>query len=199
MIYAVIKEMEINGKRRYILKGNACPIARSYDSFMYRSEFDKIEREKKGIAAINCLIVPDDREWSAEGLEHIDAGMFKDASDSEMAEYFAYGITRAQAMMLPISEKSDKGFKLTGPFADGNCAFVAVPAAEGWTAYADGMPLQIIDVCGLMAVKVSGSVKEVIFEYETPGFVVGAGISLTGFLLLILYCINVYKKHHRIV
>ncbi len=190
---AVIKEMEINGKRRYILKGTSCPIARRYDSYMYRSEFDKLEREKKGIAAINCLIVPDDHEWIVEGLVHIEPEVFMDSSDPEMADYFAYGINRAQAMMIPISEKSDKGFKLNGPFADGTCAFVAVPAAEGWMAYADGVPLPITEVCGLMSVKVSGSVKELIFEYEPPGVAMGADISLIGVILLILYCTKSYK------
>ena len=191
---AVISEMEHDGKKQYVLKGAACPIARTYDRFMYRSEFDSIDRDLKGIVAINCLILPDGGDGS--GLIHINPDSFVDDA-GDINGLFYEGLARAESMKLSISERSDKGFRLSGPFYDDSYAFIAVPASDGWSVCADGKPVPITEVCGFTAVKVNGSINELSFKYETPGRVTGAGLSSIGGLLLLLYCMREYRYRNR--
>ena len=194
---AVVSEMEYKGEKRYVLKGSACPVARSYSRYMYRSEFDELERNLKGIAVINCLIVPDECKDQTAGLEHIVPAAFKNLSEEEKGLLLAYGVTEAEERKLPVSERSDKGFKLTGPFEDDTFAFAAVPAAEGWSVYADGKPVQIVDVCGLMAVRVNEDIREISFEYETPGMTAGKALSLIGVLVFVLTSVAIPMNRLR--
>ena len=47
-----------------------------------------------------------------------------------------------------------------------------------------------MDVCGLMAVRVNEDIRELSFEYETPGMTAGKVLSLIGVLVFVLYCMR---------
>jgi len=171
-----------NGKMdKYIFKTNACPIAHYYDTYVLRSEFDTQGDEEKGILLTYALVIPDDKAGEVEGLKHLDVSGV--SIDPDIALY--EGIMDSEEKKLEISDISGDGFILRGDFKDNTYAFVAVPVDDGWTAYVDGRVTHILDVCGMMAVPVSGDTMEVKFVYTTPGLWQGALLSLLGLILLL--------------
>ncbi len=77
--------------------------------------------------------------------------------------------------------------------------FFSVPWEQGWTAWVNGKPAEIIKAnVGFMAVKVPKGTAEIRFEYKTPGLNIGALVSLLGVLILAIYVsvIKIYDKKH---
>ena len=72
--------------------------------------------------------------------------------------------------------------------------FAAVPYSEGWQAYDQGNPLEILKAdVGFMALRLDPGKHEIQFVYKTPGFVPGALISI-GSVVCFIAIILLRKK-----
>jgi hypothetical protein len=66
-------------------------------------------------------------------------------------------------------------------------AFFSVPHEKGWSAYVNGEKAKLLDVCGLMAVRIPEGGGVIRFVYRTPGFRLGLAVSAAAWLVWIFY------------
>jgi uncharacterized membrane protein YfhO len=66
-------------------------------------------------------------------------------------------------------------------------AFFSVPHDKGWSAYVNGEKAKLLDVCGLMAVRIPEGGGVIRFVYRTPGFRLGLAVSAAAWLVWIFY------------
>ena len=77
--------------------------------------------------------------------------------------------------------------------SDGYVIFT-VPAEKGWCVSVDGENTDYdLFAQGLIAVPVSRGEHEIRMQYKVPGLALGAGVSLTAFLLFVL----IYGRNSR--
>lgn len=62
-------------------------------------------------------------------------------------------------------------------------AFFSVPHDRGWSAYVNGKETEILDICGLMAIKIPKGSDDISFVYRTPGLRLGAAVSVGAWAL----------------
>ncbi len=88
-----------------------------------------------------------------------------------------------------------EGFNAKINLEQSKLVFFSVPYDDGWTAYVNGKPADIVKAnYGFMAVKCDVGENEITFEYETPGLKCGLIISVTGIAILCGYLIIFRKK-----
>ena len=64
-------------------------------------------------------------------------------------------------------------------------AFFSVPHDRGWSAFVNGKEAEILDICGLMAIKIPKGSDDISFVYHTPGLRLGVVVSVGAWALWI--------------
>lgn len=80
-----------------------------------------------------------------------------------------------------------------------NLVFFSVPYESGWTATVNGEPVDVEQVSiGFMAVLAPAGENIIRFNYQTPGLISGTLISVVCGLILLAYCLVIwrYRKKH---
>lgn len=85
------------------------------------------------------------------------------------------------------AELSGNAFSCTATVEGGSkTLLVLLPYSQGWSTTVDGQPVETLKAdLGFMAVQLDEGSHSVVMRYETPGVVLGAVISLSGFLIFI--------------
>ena len=97
----------------------------------------------------------------------------------------------APPLSIANFRRDARGFRCAADYDRDQLVFFSVPNDAGWTARLDGAETEIIDSCGMMAIRVPAGAHEIAFEYHTPGARTGLLISLAGWLL---FCATAVRK-----
>lgn len=178
-----VVEGGINEKAVYEVK-DALPIGFTYNTYMTKSEFEKISPENRALAMLKTLVIEDEYEESVSKTlvkyseqEH---GKISIASKKEDI------VDHAKEASTDF-EKNKNGFSCSITADGDKYAFFSVPNDSGWTAFVNGQEVEILNINGLMAVEVKDGVNEIIFRYVTPmgkeGFILSV-VSILVWLVL---------------
>ena len=181
-----------NGNRDvYIYEADAVPIGFTYDNYLTISELLKIKRDYRGFAMFKSLIIEDDKvEEVSKVLRHydeeLDGAFVKDLVSSDLTKH---------------KEESSKeftydthGFKCIIEANNDTYAFFSVPYEKEWKALVNNEEREILDINGLMAVKIDKGKNSIEFEYQNTRIINGIIISILGILLALLYWIIIKNK-----
>ena len=170
-----------DSRRMYLYENkNALPIGFTYDSYISKTEFFKINRDLRAVAMLSALVVDDkDIDDVSKTLPH-----FQNEITTE------YLTTALESRRKECSHKFEWGnnFFQSSIHSDSDkYAFFAVPYDRYWHAFINGKEQSILNINGLMAVEIKEGNNEIKFMYKYTPFVISCILSLAGFLLLFAY------------
>jgi len=100
-----------------------------------------------------------------------------------------------QAEACSEFEYDSEGFDAKIALDKSKLVFFSVPYEDGWKAYVNGKPADIIRAnYGFMAVRAEQGENTITFEYETPGLKIGFICTLAGITILIGYLFVMRNK-----
>ena len=189
-----IKEIEtvnaIESKVIYELD-ETLPLGITYETYMTKSEYQKIALEDRALAMIKTLVVPDEletevsevlRKYSVEE----DGAICSENKKSDINEHLKE--------CSEVFRRSKHGFFSTIQSNESKYAFYSVPYDRGWRATVNGKKVEIMDVNGLMAVPIEKGDNEIRFIYEVPMLKIGVGVSLISIMFLLVGILIEVKK-----
>ena len=175
------------GKNRkyYIYEDNSIPpIGFTYDTYMTASEFAEKPDADKAIVMLKTLVVSDeDEEEVKDILRHYDpktdgeagAGQLEEISRGHQEECSSDVVRTTSSYASTILADSEK------------YAFYSIPYDSGWSAYVDGKKTGILDINGMMAVRIHAGRNRIELRYTVPGLKAGLILSLMGLAASALY------------
>lgn len=171
------------------------PIGFAYDTYMTQTEFLELPSDIRACAMLCSLVVKDEDEQNvAKVLEHYSTERGKISIEQKET----YVEERQQEI---ISEfYFDKfGFQTKIETDKEKYVFFSVPYDTQWKAEVNGTEAEILNINGLMAVKVSAGNNEIVFQYTALYFKAGVLISVISVLCLIIYCVIMRKKNIKVL
>ena len=192
--YTYIDTLEnSNGQVMHLYENeDALPIGFTYDMYLTRSEFENVEKELRPVVMLSTLVVEDeDAELVDACMEHYDYGRDGEISlddldttieerRQESSEEFTRGDNTFTSIITADSEKY---------------AFFSVPYDKCWKATVNGVDTEVLNINGLMAVRVDKGTNEIEFNYEYWPLKAGVACSVFGVVLLAGYL--VVCKHSK--
>lgn len=163
---------------------NALPLGFTYDIYVTRSYFDTLDDWIKPTAMLKMLVIEDDDEpivsqYLRKYDPYVDGAILYDevydiAREhlSECSENFDYGKNYFSSTITSDGEKY---------------AFYAVPYDKAWHAQVNGEEVQILNINGLMGIKINQGVNEIKFDYVYKPLKYGIVLSIFGIIAWIIY------------
>lgn len=169
----------------------ALPVGFTYDTYMTKSEFHRIDNGSRAMAMLKTLVVADEDEDTVSAfLRKYDA-----AADG------AYSLDLREEIKAEHKQESSKNFwydsRSFGSTIDADSekyAFYSVPYSKSWSASVNGQEAEILNINGLMAVRVSQGENEITFSYCNKGLYAGMILSVLGFVGWIGYVVYNRKR-----
>ncbi len=183
----LVRSFEVNGRRYGIAEKPACPIGFATENFITLEELQKYPREDRSFVLMDAVVVEDPEK--AAGFRE------KRFAENRSPENPSQLIQRAEENKVHQFRRDSRGFRCATNYLRDQLVFFSVPNDAGWTARLDGEKVEIIDSCGMMALRVPAGSHEISFTYRTPGFQPGLILSLAGWMLYISAA--VLRKHPR--
>ncbi len=159
------KQILNNGNKNiYIYEDySALPIGFTYDSYITKSEFEQVSPEIMSYVMMRVLVIKDDDVYKVKNvLAHYDMKGGQEFSSEN----------KQQDILLHHQECSIEFTHSTTSFASkmiadrSKYAFFSVPYGKRWSARVNDMPVEILDVNGLMAVPIGAGENNIVFEYN---------------------------------
>lgn len=175
-----------NGQQMYLYENEAAlPIGFTYDSYIKRSEFENLGTDVRAVVMLKTLVIEDEDEAEVskylfhypEYGEVINVDSLPGAiaeRGRETSEEFRTGDNYFESVITADAEKY---------------AFFAVPYDKYWRAEVNGEEREVLNINGLMAVRIDGGENRILFEYEYLPIQAGAVCSIAGVLASVLYLI----------
>jgi len=171
-----------NGQTAYVYEDEEAPsIGFTYDTYITRSEFDSFREASPGYAAramIYTLVAADEDAEEVSGcLTHDSVNrrvLSRCAVPAETASSFAAGRNTFTCQITADREKY---------------AFFSVPYDKYWRAGVNGAEEKILNINGLMAVRVQEGDNDIRFEYDYLPGKLGLAVSLCGILMFAGYLV----------
>lgn len=181
----LVQTVESNGYVKYIYEEeDVLPIGYTYDTYMVKSEFMKLDPELRALAMIKTLVVEDDKEETVRGVLR----KYDPETDLPIsAEY------KEEDIRAHLEETGGNFVKTTEGFSEfirvdsDKYAFFSVPADDGWSASVNGESVEILDINGLMAIPVYEGENEIEFTYEVPLLREGTAVSAAAVIVWMIY------------
>ena len=163
---------------------HALPIGFCYDTYMTRSEFDEIDPAERAHSMLKTLVVADEDEATVSTiLRHYDAAL--DGKISQENKY-ADMDKRREACTDVFDYGTDYFYSEITPGSE-QYAFFSVPYDKAWSATVNGESAEILNINGLMAVKVNAGKNCIRFHYSPTPLWYGIGVSAISILLTAIY------------
>ena len=183
------------------------PMGFSYDYYITREEYDAVSQDNRHLLLLEALVLTDEQaEKYGDLLQHVDslslpeeggvpgiseesgARQGSDISFVYSEEAYYQDCLDRRSMSCSSFSRDNGGFSATFTSEKERLVFFSVPWEGGWSAAVNGEPVEIEKVnVGFMAVKVPAGTSEIRFTYRTPGLLFGAGVTVAGVLILLLY------------
>lgn len=156
----------------------------TYDTYMLRSEFETLPVEIRAEVMLNTLVIPDDKSASVSKLLAPDKTRYKGGVDINLVN--SYKLAHHSEMATDF-HKTRMGWECSIKTKKDKYAFFSVPYDKRWRATVNGESAEIVDINGLMAVKVDEGENNIMFTWYPRYLVVGAILSVLGFIICIVY------------
>ncbi len=170
---------------------NALPLGFTYDSYITRSEFQMLDRELRSTAMLGMLVVKDEDEEKLRGvLSHFPMERLALLTQEERPIY----LEERREECTDSFEQGENSFRAKITADNEKYAFFGVPYDECWKAYVNGIEQEVLNINGLMAVRISGGENDIYFEYRYTPLKYGLILSLGGVLLCVGYLLGARKK-----
>jgi hypothetical protein len=192
-----VKTIETSTDTYYVYSDESVPpIGYTYDTYMTASEFEDTNDDTKAILMFKTLVIPDDKEDEvAAVLRHYDASVDGTAKVSDVE---SIGYAHQKECSTDYFRTTDS-FGSTITAENDTYAFYSIPNDSGWSAEVNGEEAEIIDINGLMAVRISAGENHIVFHYKVPGFKVGLMGTAASVVIAAVYVgYNVRKKRRKI-
>jgi len=174
-----------NGQTIYLYENiNALPIGFTYDTYITQSEFEMLNRDVRPAAMLGMLVVKDEDVEKVKGvLKHCPTEVlaaltqdqrydFTEDRCQECSSSFVQGKNSFQAVITADGEKY---------------AFFSVPYDECWKAAVNGQEQEVLNINGLMAVRIAEGENTICFEYRYAPLKYGGIVSLIGAAVCMAY------------
>ena len=206
-IYSVIKQTDYtdigmvensNGQIMYIYENeNALPIGYTYDSYMTRTEFEAYNSQARPAVMLRTLVVRDeDAEKVSEVLKHYDLEDYGEtigetmSTDSKIKTSIKNAVKERVRESSESFEQGDNYFCSTITADAEKYAFFSVPYDKCWKAAVNGDKAEILNINGLMAVRVGAGENVIRFDYDYLPVKAGIACSVSGIVLFGVYMIS---------
>lgn len=181
-----------NGQVQYVYENEmALPIGFTYNAYITRSELEEIEETMRPYVMLKALVIMDEDEALVkECLAHYDY-----LSDTTLST--SDGAALAQERKAESSSEFTAGENTFGAviIADAEkYAFFSVPYDAHWKAVVNGEETEVLNINGLMAVKVIAGENQVVFEYQYTPIIAGSVCTVIGMIATVVYLMNSRRK-----
>lgn len=169
----------------------ALPIGFTYDTYITKSEFSQIEKSNRAMAMLKTLVVADEDEEKVSGVLR--------KYDAETDGAYTLDL-REEIKAVHKKESSEnfwnnsRGFGSTIVTDGAKYAFYSVPYSKSWSAQVNGQDAEILNINGLMAVRVDAGENTITFSYCNKGLYGGIILSVLGFIVWIGYIVYNRKR-----
>lgn len=173
---------------------NALPIGFTYDKYITKSEFSGLPGFYRTSAMLEALVIEDEFESIVSGcLSHLDD------FDGELAnEQLQETLDKRKAGCGTDFVSGKNFFSVKSSTDSEKYMFFSVPYDKHWKAAVNGKPENILNINGLMAVRIPPGESEISFKYDYTPLKYGAIISAAGILVYVAYIIFPLKKRERV-
>lgn len=156
-----------------VTEQDACPIGFSVEQYITESELLSMEKEDRVIALMQAFVVRDTDEAEIAAL----TDAYSAGSDVSLSD----AIAETNQRKAEAFRRDATGFSCQTSYDQDTFVYFTVPFDQGWTAYVDDIPTEIIFSGGMMVIAVPKGSHSVVFRYHTPGLTAGAIVSLLSF------------------
>lgn len=180
-----------NGQKIYVYDNeNALPLGYTYDTYMAKDEYRDLPREVKAVAMLKTLVVNDEdieevskvlRYYDSEKDGEISLELVNDIVASHKDEVSSDFKVANDEFFAKINAKNEK------------YAFFGVPYEKFWNVTVNGEERNVININGLMAVKVDAGDNDIHFVYDYKPLKYGIIMTVVGALAMAGYMV-LYKK-----
>lgn len=187
-----------NGQTFYLYENeDALPICFTLDSYMTKTEFEGFGTGYRALVMLNALVVEDDKEDAVSDiLTHIGTvDEWLELSEKTVTESCA---ERGEEVCSSF-EAGNNYFRATIDADSDKYAFFSVPYDKHWKAQVNGREEEVLNINGLMAVRVDEGANDITFTYEYTPIYVGIAVSLVGIVALGLYLWLGRKEHSSMI
>ena len=175
-----------NGQTLYCYENeNALPIGFTYDDYMTETEYQLyLDTDRRPMGMLNYLVVKDEDEekvrdclehFSEENLDRINLEYLEEVTGQrrkECSQDFVTGNNRFTSTITADREKY---------------AFFSVPYDKYWKAAVNGEQREILDINGMMAVRIGEGENTIEFIYDYTPYKLGIALSILGILGCCIY------------
>ena len=163
---------------------HALPIGFCYDTYMTRSEFDEIDPAERAHSMLKTLVVADEDEATVSTiLRHYDAAL-----DGKISQENKYAdMDKRREACTDVFDYGTDYFYSEITSGSEQYAFFSVPYDKAWSATVNGESAEILNINGLMAVKVNAGKNCIRFHYSPTPLWCGIGVSAISILLTAIY------------
>ena len=163
---------------------HALPIGFCYDTYMTRSEFDEIDPAERAHSMLKTLVVADEDEATVSTiLRHYDAAL-----DGKISQENKYAdMDKRREACTDVFDYGTDYFYSEITSGSKQYAFFSVPYDKAWSATVNGESAEILNINGLMAVKVNAGKNCIRFHYSPTPLWCGIGVSAISILLTAIY------------
>lgn len=195
----------IDNNNNFDIYENLCyiPMGFTYDEFVTKEEFKKIDNYYKPQAMLYSMVLTRDQMIKYNDITHYSEGSydvlyfgdysnFKSKTNNFVynTEEYKKACEERKKTSCSSFEYTENGFKAKyNNNGEKNLMFFSVPYSEGFTAAVNGEPVDIEQVnYGFMAVEIPAHTDcSIEFSYETPGLKTGIMISVGALGALVIY------------
>ncbi len=194
---------------------HAVPMGFTYDNYISMDIYEGIADTDRAAMLMRAIVLNDEQ---IAQYGHLFEGMAVDEEmqDGDMGvadgeEYYWYEGLNYDTYVQDAAERKataayefsadSYGFKANIELEKDNLVFFSVPYDAGFTATVNGEKAEVLNVSGgMMAVQAPAGDVEIVFSYQTPGFVAGTVITICSLVALALYmllCVMIPIKRYR--
>ncbi len=164
---------------------NFLPLGFTYDAFIPMTTLESVAEEDRAALLLRGIGLSPGQIAAYSGLFSEEIGFSYDAVNYDQ---YVQDVAALRQTASPSTEADSSGFRVNITLDQENLVCFSVPYDSGFTATVDGQEVEVLQVSGgMMAVYASAGSHEIVFRYQTPGFVLGLFISGGCVLLLVVY------------
>ena len=189
----VIQEFDTNLGKAYLIEKEACPIGFAVDSYITEEELRELDVNQRAIALMDSAVLKgeDVTEEIKSELTHTSA------TDIDFEKSISDYVTENTYNSVLGFTKNGKGVKCVTGYTKDTYVYFSVPYDSGWTATVDDKEVDIIVSGGMMLIKVPAGEHQLELNYCTPGYKIGAAVSVVAWIVFVGLIILSYKKSRK--
>lgn len=175
-----------NGQQMYLYENeNVLPIGFTYDAYMTEAEYhDILNMYRRPMGMLTSLVVKnEDVDKVSDCLEHLSFDIY----DKIYPEYLEEVVAQRRKECSTEFTYGDNYFTSQITADSEKYAFFSVPYDKYWKAAVNGQQVEILDINGMMAVRVEEGMNDIRFVYEYTPLKAGIACSIIGIIGCLAY------------